>query len=190
MTSRNFRVVPRAARPPSLLLLASFVALLSGCGDKVTPPPPPPPPPPQPVTEVVREGGGSLGILTLGSLAFDTTKRGTIDVTVDWTFATNDVDVYLAKGSCSFDQFISRQCDMVAFSESTIAKPEKISAPNAAPGAYTLLVGNLGPTDESVSFQILLTSVPGASSAVAKAAAAGGHPSLAKGQMTRAVRLR
>ena len=191
MTSGNSRT-PRAARPPSLLLLASFVALLSGCGgdNPVNPSPPPPPPPPVPVTEVLVEGGGALGQLMLGSLSFDTTKSGKLDVIVDWTYATNDVDVYLAKGICSFDQFIAAQCNMVAFSESTIAKPEKISASDMAPGAYTLLVGNIGPTEDSVSFQVLLTSLPGASSSSAKAAGAAGQPRMAKGQARGMVRLR
>ena len=188
MTSRNFRIVTRAARPASLLL-ASFVAVLSGCGgtDPVRPSPPPPTPPP-PVTDVIREGSGSLGVLMLGSLAFDSPRPGTLELIVDWTYATNDVDVYLAKGSCTFDQFVSMQCNMVAFSESSIAKPEKISAANTTPGTYTLLVGNIGPTDESVSFQVLLTSQPGASSSSAKAAA--GQPSLSKGQVREGVRLR
>ena len=129
MTSGTFRVVPRAARPPSLLLLVSFVTLLSGCGGGPTDPPvvrvsPTPPPP---VTQVIREGSGSLGVLVLGQLSFNTTKPGTIDVIVDWTYATNDVDVYLAKGSCSFDQFISRQCDMVAFSERNVLLSETMT---------------------------------------------------------------
>jgi len=191
MTSGNFRIVPRAARPPSLLLVASFVALLSACGDGPTKPIVDPSPSPRPpVTRVIREGSGALGELVLGSLSFDSPDRGTIDVIVDWTFATNDVDVYLAKGSCSFDQFINSQCNLVAFSESSFAKPEKISAPNAAAGGYTLLIGNIGPTDESVSFQILLTTVGGASSSIAKATGAGGQPSLAKGQVREAVPLR
>ena len=190
MTSGHFRIVPRAARPPSLLLLVSFVAFLSGCGSDHHVIPTPPPASPSPVTEVVREGSGSLGVLVLDSLSFNTTKPGTIDVIVDWTYATNDVDVYLAKGSCSFDQFISRQCDMVAFSESTLAKPEKITAPNAAAGIYTLLIGNIGPTEESVSFQVLLTTVGGTSSSIVRATGAAGQPSLAKGRVREGVRLR
>ena len=192
MTSGNTRSLRKAARPPSLLLLASCVALLSACGDGPTKPEidASPSPSPTPVTEVLVEGGGALGQLMLGSLSFDTTKSGKLDVIVDWTDAANDVDVYLAKGSCSFDQFVTAQCNMMAFSESTIAKPEKISASDMTPGAYTLLVGNIGPTDESVSFQVLLTSLPGASSSSAKAAGAAGQPKVAKGRARGMVGLR
>lgn len=179
MTSGNFRT----------LLLGSFVALLSGCGSdgptkpKVDSSPTPPPP----VTDVIREGSGSLGVLMLGSLSFNSPRAGKIDVIVDWTYTTNDVDVYLAKGSCTFDQFIGRQCNVVAFSESTIAKPERITAANAGAGDYTLLIGNVGPTEESLSFQVLLTSTPGASSSAAKA---GEQPKLEKSRLREAVRLR
>jgi len=95
---------------------------------------------------------------------FTTTATGTIGVTVDWTFATNDIDVYLARGTatCSLDQFNSHQCTWLGSAESTTAKPERLSVPNLAAGPYTLYVVNWGNTQESMSFQITLTSLPGA----------------------------
>lgn len=77
------------------------------------------------------------------------------------------MDVYLARGACSLDQFVTNQCTVVTFSESPIAKPERLSVPNAAAGAYVLLIGNRGPTDESVAFQVVLTTGGGASAAAA-----------------------
>ena len=95
---------------------------------------------------------------------FTTTATGTIGVTVDWTFATNDIDVYLARGTttCSLEQFNSRQCTWLGSAESTTAKPERLSVPNLAAGPYTLYVVNWGNTQESMSYQITLTSLPGA----------------------------
>lgn len=86
-------------------------------------------------------------------------------MTVDWTFATNDVHVYLVRGACTFDQFVTNQCNLVTFSESTVAKPERLTAPGAAAGSYILLIGNVGPADESVAFQVVLTTGGGASAA-------------------------
>lgn len=120
--------------------------------------------PPAPVQSVVAQG--SIGGLDAGFLtvlpSFSTSSAGTLDVTVDWTFASNDVDIYLARGACSFEQFVTDRCNIASFSESVTAKPEKLNVANAPAGSYTLLIGNHGPTVESLSFQVMLTAVPGA----------------------------
>jgi len=152
------------------------VSVLPGCGSSTTPTPTPSPTPtpaPPIVQTVVASGSGSLPVLNLVLIPFTTTATGRIEVTVDWTFGTNDVDVYLVRGSCSFDQFVTQQCNLVTFSESTTAKPERISAPGAAAGSYVLLIGNLGPSDESVAFQVVLTT--GGASAASDGSRAG-HP--------------
>ena len=142
-------------RWPLLLL----VALLVSCGDDtpvaMTPPTTQPPPPPPP--RVVIEGSGSLEVDFVGRLPFISPLPGRLDVTVDWTFATNDVDVYLARGVCSFDQFFDDMCDVIATAESFTAKPERLSVASAGMGSYTLFVGNFGPEDESLSWQVVLT---------------------------------
>ena len=157
------------------LAVVVIVAVLSGCGGNCanpaascTPPPTPSPstsaPTPAPPV-VIAQGNFGLPARLLAVIPLTTSATGKIDVTVDWTFATNDVDVYLARGACSFDQFVAQQCTVVTFSESTSAKPEKISAPGAAAGSYVLLIGNRGPTDESVAYQVVLTTGGGASAA-------------------------
>jgi hypothetical protein len=83
-------------------------------------------------------------------------------VTVDWTFATNDIDVALVRGSCTFEQLEASQCNVVAFAVGTTAKPERVRASGAA-GTYTLFVENTGPTDDSASYQAVFFA--GASSA-------------------------
>jgi hypothetical protein len=78
----------------------------------------------------------------------------------------------------------------VAFSESSTAKPERPRATNVQAGAYTLWVGNLGPTDESVSFQVVFSAnaaagaAPGAASVAAPAPE---RPSFAKASFRRLV---
>src|SRR4051794_40592735 len=62
-----------------------------GCG-------PSPSPSPQQVTRVVSQGSGSLPSHVLAPIIFTTTAAGNVGVEVDWTFATNNVDIYLARG--------------------------------------------------------------------------------------------
>lgn len=125
-------------------------------------------PPPPPVTRLIAERSFSgLGARVLGVVPFSTDATGTIDATVDWTFTTDNVDIYIVRGSCTVDQFNNRTCPFVAFSESASAKPEKVSAPNQAPGSFTLYIGNRGPAEEAVSYQIFLTTGGSGSSAVA-----------------------
>lgn len=157
----------RALGTPTVLL-----ALLAGCGGSsmVAPTPPPTPVPPPPAPRVISEGSGSLAVRFLGRVPLTVTQPGRLEVTVDWTFAQDDVDVYLVREACTFDQFVGQACQLLTFSESTTSKPEKLSVSSATAGSYTLFIGNLGPNDESLSWQVVLTP-----STAATAASAGSH---------------
>lgn len=163
-------------------LVLAMALVLPGCGsgqcggfsaggDAVsatcpTPTPPPLPTPKPPV--IVSQGNDSLGKDVLGQVRpFATTEAGALDVTVDWTFATNDVDAFLARGDCSPQQFLVTQCQLLMTAESASAKPEKFTVPSLAAGTYTLLIGNAGPDDESVAWQVVLR--PGATGSAATA---------------------
>jgi hypothetical protein len=153
-------------RRPLLLLAPLVVALLPSCGGSSspsTPSSPAPTPTPAPVRTTIFSGADSLGVLELGLIPFTTTAAGTLDLTVDWTFPTNLVAVYLAQGSCTFDQFVADQCNLRIASETSTPKPKVLTLPNAPAGAYVFLVGNVGPTEESVSYQVGLTSASAAS---------------------------
>lgn len=148
---------PRTAR----LLLFALCAVLPGCGSSTTTTPatiPTPTPAPAVTTLVDQDSFSGLGAQFLTGIPFDTTSTGTIEATVDWTFATDNVEIYLVRGSCTIDQFNNLTCPFVAFSESTTAKPERVRATNQAAGSYTLYIGNRGPQEEAVSFQIFLTT--------------------------------
>jgi len=114
--------------------------------------------PPAPVSTVLAEGSRSnLGVN--GELSLDpfmTPANGTLDVTVDWTFATNNVQIYLADGLCSVQDF-PYGCDFAGEAESLTAKPERLHLENLRAGTYTLIIVNPGPAVESVSFQIVFT---------------------------------
>ena len=148
----------RGGRLSSCLAGTALAASLAACGGSSsptapTPTPVPTPPPPQ----VVAQGSDTLEAEFTGRLPFTTTRAGNVEATVDWTYATNDVDVALVQGDCSFEQAVAQQCTVLAISVSTTAKPEKITASNAAAGTYTLFIENTGPGDESVAFQVVLT---------------------------------
>jgi hypothetical protein len=149
-------------RPSAALVTMVCVVLLPACGGSSNSPTPLPsvaPTPPPQVQSVVASGSGPLSPRALALVPFTTTASGTLDVTVDWTLASNDVHVYLMSGSCaSVDQFNAGQCVVARFSESTILKPERITLLGATAGPYTLGIGNLGPGEESVSFQVVLTT--------------------------------
>jgi len=71
--------------------------------------------------------------------------------------------VWVARGDCTAEQFEAEQCTYAATSF-TGGKPRKVSVTGAPAGTYTLIVGNLGPDDDSIAFQVVLT--PTASSGV------------------------
>jgi hypothetical protein len=79
-----------------------------------------------------------------------------MDVTVDYTFADSLLLILIARGQCTAEQFSAEQCDFAATSF-TGSKPRRVSVTGAAPGTYTFIVGNAGPRDESISYQIVLT---------------------------------
>ncbi len=160
----------------SYLVWAAVTASLAACGSS-TPSQPTPTPTPAPTPQVLAQGGDTLKANEVGLLPITTARTGALEVTVDWTFAANDIDVALARGSCSFDQFVAQQCTVAAISASTTAKPEKIRADNAAAGTYTLFIENTGPGNESISFQVVLT--PSATGAAPPSASSlGATPSL------------
>jgi hypothetical protein len=130
-----------------------------------TPSPTPAPTPTTTSTSVIGAGSSSLAVLTLLSVPFTTTAAGTIGATVDWTFSTNDVDLYLTRGTdpCTAEQFNNSTCPFLDSATSATTQPETVSVPDLTAGAYTLYIGNFGPTEESVGFQITLTTSSGAS---------------------------
>jgi len=153
------------------LALAQAVTLalmLGACGsDPVKPddPPTPPPPPPEVRTLLMEGSYSGLKDRVLLAVPFNTDAAGSIEAKVDWTFASNDVDIYLVRGSCTLEQFQTAACPFVVNSDRSTAKPEKITATSQTAGSYTLYIGNWGPAEESVSFQIFGITGGAASSA-------------------------
>jgi hypothetical protein len=126
---------------------------------------------------VITEGSFTLPysseIIISGRREFTTSRTGTLEATVDWTDASNSVDVIVTRGICSFDQLNANECDVASFTRGTEPKPRRVALAGQPAGSYTLIIGNEGPGDESVSYQIVLTASATSASA---AASASGRP--------------
>jgi len=130
------------------------------------PPPPPPVTTPTPgITRVIDTGLGPFPALVALMRPLATTELGSFDATVDWTLPANDIDVFLMRGNCTFAQLVADQCAVIVSATGTTGKQERIRAANQPAGAYTFVVVNFGPGDESIAYQVLFT--PGTSAASA-----------------------
>ena len=135
-------------------------------------PTPPPPPPPPPVTRVLDAGQGQLPARVALLRPLTTNEAGSFEMIVDWTFAANDIDVFLMRGTCTFAQLIADQCVVAASGTSVGTKQERFRLANQAAGTYTLVVANFGPGDESVAYQVLFTTGTSSSASSAERSSA------------------
>ncbi len=154
-------------------ILAGVLAFPGCGGSSSSGPSPVPSATPAPVTTVIARGNFA-GLQPTDPeedpedfyiLFFSTTETGTLDVTVDWTNASNDVDFLLLTGTQ--EQAMSPACQALDESECpleivTVAvsldKPEVATLSNAAPGGYIVAVANFGTTTESGVVVVRLTT--------------------------------
>lgn len=127
---------------------------------------------PQPCAQTVLfQESGEIPASALGELPIVTTSAGRLDLTADWTFATNQIGLYVVQGACTLDQFNARACNFLLRLE-TGSKPLKGSVSVQA-GRYTVLLANFGSRDDSGAVQIVLST--GACPAVAAASSPPGN---------------
>ena len=160
------------------LAVASLVGL-AACGGGSNPPGAPSTPAPTPTPcaqKVLDSGNGQLPTKTLAYYDFSVPETGRLDVTLDWTYASNTIGVYVTPANtCTLAEFNARSCNFILRSE-TSAKPRKVSVTGVAAGNYRWLFANFGTTDDSISYQVVLSTGgcaplagagPGASAAAA-----------------------
>lgn len=158
-------------------VMVALVGLTASCGGGSPSRPSPTPTPsltPLPPVIVAERTGVALPNGFIAWLPFPTSRAGRLDATADWTLGTNNLDVYLVRGECNYDQLAAGQCEVLVASESLTAKPETVRYESPAASTYTIFVNNLGPGDESVSFQVVLRATLGGLGGVATTSAAGG----------------
>ncbi len=156
----------RSAKRLGVVLLGSALALgQAACGnhDNLTgnggPSPSPSSTPVASCTQtVIDSGGGSAKTKTLYYKDFSFPDVGRLDMTVDWTFATSPIGVYVVPANtCTLDQFNARNCNFLLQSEPSSAKPRKVSVSNLAAGNYRWIIANFSANDESFSYQVVIT---------------------------------
>ena len=82
------------------------------------------------------------------------TTAADFDATVEWTLASNDIDIGLGSGDC---RGRADTCTYLVESTSTTAKPERLSRAGLTPGQYTLVVINFGSEPDQGTYEIGLT---------------------------------
>jgi hypothetical protein len=151
-----------------VVLMAGLFGCGGGGGGTVSAPSAPAAPP-APTRTLVGQGTFTLadasssiraiGIPDVAGVPFQIGASGTVDISVDWTFRSNDVDVAILRGNCNSNQVIAGQCgtQAVVQSLSTTAKPETLNVRLDA-GNYTLaILSNVGDSAESGTFAIFVT---------------------------------
>lgn len=145
-----------------------LLSVLTACGGDSNPTgpgaAPRPTPAPTPVTTTLRQGTFTgLPSTWLLAVAFAPNFAGEVEAFVDWTFASNDVDLIVARGGSNpcrtSDGFIDFDICQVLATQAGPAKPERMRIQLAA-GEYTLYIRNGGASEESLSYRILLTYTP------------------------------
>lgn len=98
--------------------------------------------------------------LPAGAVAFaEVTINGTgvLTGTADWTFPSNDIDVYVTAPSCQAGDIAQlMSCAAVGRTTAVTTKPERLTV-NVIQGNYRVWVANFGPSSESGTLQMTAT---------------------------------
>jgi hypothetical protein len=86
------------------------------------------------------------------------TVTGTLIAVVDWTLASNDIEIYVTDPTCNetLARVVRQSCTLLGSTDSPTAKPKRLTM-NISPGVYRVYVANFGPAGaESGTLQISL----------------------------------
>jgi hypothetical protein len=108
---------------------------------------------------VVFEHSSAMPSQQFAYLVFSTTTVGRLDITVDWTFATNTFLVALVEANtCTLDHLLSGgNCPALTLADSG-GKPRRVSYFASTPTRYGLIIVNTGSQDDAVGAQVVLAS--------------------------------
>jgi hypothetical protein len=97
----------------------------------------------------------TLGVLGAFRLQFTAQRNGTVDANVNWNDGNNDIDIYATAGNCpDFDTVLAGGCSVIALSESSTAKPERLTFNISNNTVYAVWALNLGPGTENVTITL------------------------------------
>ncbi len=155
---------PYLSRARRILLTAAASLLLTGCGGVKSVFGPSN----QPFT--IDQGTFTLSPDQVRVGVFTTTESGNLAVTVDWGSVENHIELELYQGTCTVTDIqadrltgtCSGETRVAKADESPVVKPNVLTAPNLAPGTYTLVIdyNGQGQPDQSIetgTFSIILS---------------------------------
>lgn len=148
------------ARPKLLMFLTAFASALlnPGCGggsggggEAVVGPT-------GPSRSTITEQGWALDVFDAVTYDISITGTGgaTVEATAEWTFASDDVDIYVTATTCTPTMFAGELCAYKTKADSATSKPERVSFPVSPGDNYRFWVVNFGPQRESGTFQAVL----------------------------------
>lgn len=161
--------IQRPSRTGAWIAALALAVVLPACGGGGggTTPTTVPPAAPQPTRTQIAGGSFTLvGVpeanqqgfnADVGTVPVSVSGAGTVEIVADWTFASNDVDIFWFAGTCTSIQAVRGQCTILAAAQSPTQKPERLTITNVGAGTYSVGIANFGRTAESGNFQVFLT---------------------------------
>ena len=139
------RVFPIRCPPAGVCLAGALLSAALGCGGDEPARPPVVVVTPPPVRTVVARPAPiePLKPGTFAILELQLAQGGTLDVTVDWTFADSWIYVYLGRTSCSYAELSQRACPFLVASETQQPKPRLLRSEPVEPGTYYVVLNNV-----------------------------------------------
>ncbi len=131
----------------AMLVAACSLVGLAGCDNGTAPSPIP----------QVMEGSIDLRPLRFDVVLVDVSRNGTFSSNVNWNDIGNNIDSAILRGACTVfliqaEVVGCREVDALAF-DSSLDRPSVVAAP-VTPGAHTVVLLNLGPEADTLSYRI------------------------------------
>ena len=120
-------------------LLGPMVAMtlcLSACGDSGTTPNPVPSP--RTTTTIFTDTFVGIGDQIAVNFDFTVAATGDLTVIVDWSHATNNVEVFLTTPACTIDMLNARTCTFFV-TDSGVTKPKQLERAGLQSGSFAKL---------------------------------------------------
>jgi hypothetical protein len=133
----------------------------AGCGGSSSPSPVPTPTP-NLTTTLPAVSFSNVDINGAFSTDVNLTVSGSMTVVADWTYTTDDVDVYVTDMSCDRAEarLAGQFCTLLGKADTYGVKPKRLTM-NVTPATYRVFIANFGLTAaESATLQISITRQP------------------------------
>lgn len=146
----------------SMAVLALILPSCGGGSDSGTTPTTTPPGPQRNTLPTITFTGLDRGEAQAINLSISPTA-GVAEIVADWTFATNDIDIFVTNSGCVTSLyntlfFQTGGCTSLARGTST-SKPERLTTGTLSPGDYKVYVGSSGISRTGESGTVSITIV-------------------------------